>query len=81
MFLQSYQAEALGFPEDIHEANALLRLFLFEKTFYEIQYEIHNRPGWVDIPVAGALDLLDGQITLFLEKRNISISSGQPVKS
>ena len=71
VFLQSYQAEALGFPEDIDEANALLRLFLFEKTFYEIQYEIHNRPGWVDIPVAGALALLDGQITLFLEKRNI----------
>ncbi len=81
VFLQSYQAEARGFPEDIHEANALLRLFLFEKTFYEIQYEIHNRPGWVDIPVAGALALLDGQITLFLEKRNISISSQQPVKS
>ena len=64
-FLETYRAEASGFPESINEANALLRLFMFEKTFYEIRYEIYNRPGWVDIPVAGALALLDGKISLF----------------
>ena len=64
-FLETYRAQACGFPESILEANALLRLFMFEKTFYEIRYEIDNRPEWVEIPVAGALALLDGQITLF----------------
>jgi maltose alpha-D-glucosyltransferase/alpha-amylase len=64
-FLATYRAQARGFPESIHEANALLRLFMFEKAFYEIRYEIDNRPAWVEIPVAGALALLDGQITLF----------------
>jgi trehalose synthase-fused probable maltokinase len=64
-FLETYRAEASGFPESINEANALLRLFMFEKTSYEIRYEIYNRPEWVEIPVAGALALLDGKINLF----------------
>ena len=31
----------------------LLDLYLLEKAAYEVRYESANRPGWVDIPVAG----------------------------
>ena len=33
---------------------ALLDLFLLEKSAYEIRYEIANRPDWLLIPLAGA---------------------------
>ena len=35
-----------------------LGLFLIEKALYEISYEAANRPGWIGIPVAGALRLI-----------------------
>jgi trehalose synthase-fused probable maltokinase len=66
-FLDTYRAAANGFPRSIPEANALLRLFLFEKTFYEIRYELSNRPDWIEIPVLGALALLDGHLDSFAE--------------
>jgi hypothetical protein len=34
-------------------ADALLALFELEKLVYEVQYELQNRPDWVDIPLAG----------------------------
>jgi maltose alpha-D-glucosyltransferase/alpha-amylase len=36
-----------------------LDLFLIEKALYEICYEAANRPGWIGIPVAGALLLAE----------------------
>ena len=34
--------------------------FELEKVFYELAYELGNRPDWVGIPLTGALRLLDG---------------------
>ena len=31
----------------------LIELFEMEKAFYEIRYELDNRPDWVDIPLLG----------------------------
>ncbi|MEO6351885.1 MAG: phosphotransferase, partial [Burkholderiaceae bacterium] len=45
----------------------LLDLFLFEKAFYELRYELDNRPDWVHIPLRGLLDMAgatDGQNAL-----------------
>ena len=42
-------------PSDSAHTRALLRLFETEKAFYELMYELNNRPDWVWIPVAGAL--------------------------
>jgi maltose alpha-D-glucosyltransferase/alpha-amylase len=38
----------------------LMHLLLLQKAFYEIGYEMSNRPEWASIPVQGVLDLLDG---------------------
>jgi trehalose synthase len=39
----------------------LLNLFLLQKGFYEINYELSNRPDWVGIPIQGLLDLIEGR--------------------
>ncbi len=59
-FLEGYLAtggERL-LPEGREASEALLRNFLLEKAAYEVQYELNNRPGWVDIPLRGILDQL-----------------------
>ena len=61
-FMEAYKAAipgAAGYPKDPAHADALLRLFLFEKALYEVGYELANRPDWVGIPLGGVLELLD----------------------
>ena len=41
-------------PADPHRVDALLELFEMEKLFYEMSYELNNRPEWVWIPIGGA---------------------------
>jgi maltose alpha-D-glucosyltransferase/alpha-amylase len=36
----------------------LLELFILGKAFYEIRYELANRPTWLAIPLRGALRVL-----------------------
>ncbi|WP_448206339.1 malto-oligosyltrehalose trehalohydrolase [Azospirillum sp. sgz302134] len=47
-----------GYPGDPNIASQLLKLFLLEKAFYEIGYELANRPDWVAIPLAGVIGIL-----------------------
>ncbi|WP_207459899.1 4-alpha-glucanotransferase [Azospirillum sp. SYSU D00513] len=47
-----------GFPADPAAAARLLKLFLLEKSLYEVGYELANRPDWVGIPLAGVLAIL-----------------------
>lgn len=37
----------------------LLRLSLLAKALYEIDYEVNNRPDWIEIPARGVLNILD----------------------
>lgn len=65
-FVESYFAAAQGIsslPPDRKDAHKLLRFFLLEKALYEIAYERANRPDWIDIPLRGALDVLDPDAT------------------
>ena len=39
--------------------DVLLEAFVLDKAFYELAYELGNRPDWVDIPLDGVLRLLD----------------------
>jgi maltose alpha-D-glucosyltransferase/alpha-amylase len=43
------------------DADFILEAFLLEKVFYELKYELNNRPEWVGIPLAGIIDIIDKQ--------------------
>lgn len=60
-FLDAYET-AIG-NEPFLPSNPVLRaqlidLYELEKAFYELKYELSHRPEWVEIPMAGLLDLV-----------------------
>ena len=65
-FLRGYLHEERGaatdapqiLPSEGSHVRALLRLFETEKAFYELVYELNNRPNWVWIPMRGIAKLL-----------------------
>ena len=63
-FLDGYR-EHLGdcgvWPDSEEDGWRLLDLFLLEKAFYELGYELANRPQWLDIPLAGIVTLLNSR--------------------
>jgi maltose alpha-D-glucosyltransferase/alpha-amylase len=46
-------------PRSRDELQCLLDTYLLEKSLYEMDYEMNNRPGWIGIPIRGVLDLMD----------------------
>ncbi|HXF78174.1 MAG TPA: putative maltokinase, partial [Usitatibacter sp.] len=59
-FLQGYAKAAEGLaslPASGKDLHALLELFLVEKALYELRYEAANRPDWIEIPLAGLLEI------------------------
>ena len=59
-FLRAYRRAAGGapfLPAGREAFAALLDLFLLDKAFYELIYELNNRPDWVRIPLRGILAL------------------------
>ena len=42
---------------------ALLALFETEKVFYELAYELNNRPAWIGIPLRGIARLTTGEMS------------------
>ena len=59
-FLDEYQQEMAGAGE-LPSGGAysrLLKACLLRKAFYELSYEINNRPDWCHVPLAGILELL-----------------------
>jgi maltose alpha-D-glucosyltransferase/alpha-amylase len=60
-FWDSYRETLAGvdiWPSDDAKAQELLKLFQLEKAFYEIEYEVTNRPTWAHIPLEGTLRIL-----------------------
>jgi maltose alpha-D-glucosyltransferase/alpha-amylase len=58
-FLKEYQATAgpVPFlPAEPELFDALLRFFMLDKAFYELTYELNNRPDWVAIPLQAIAD-------------------------
>jgi maltose alpha-D-glucosyltransferase/alpha-amylase len=45
-------------PADPTEARNLLDFFLLEKAFYEMEYELMNRPAWLHVPLDGTWRIL-----------------------
>jgi trehalose synthase-fused probable maltokinase len=60
-FLDGYLAtvDPILLPPDRKSIERLLTVFELEKAVYELRYELHNRPDWVSIPVAGILRMLE----------------------
>ena len=57
-FIGAYFATAAGAPFlPAAETDFILGVFLLEKVFYELNYELNNRPDWVHIPLAGIIDI------------------------
>ena len=60
-FLVGYRAAVRtcpAYPQDPQAAASLLQLFELEKAFYELRYELDNRPDWVHVPLGGLTALL-----------------------
>ncbi len=59
VFVEAYReaAETSGLYAASEDLQGLLELFLMGKAFYELRYELANRPGWVHIPLSGILDI------------------------
>jgi len=60
VFLQAYEIHVRdsGIYSDWRQARDLLELFVLEKSFYELRYELNNRPSWLPVPLKGILDLI-----------------------
>jgi maltose alpha-D-glucosyltransferase/alpha-amylase len=61
-FLRGYLPEGREHPRFLPQARArldiLLELFEMEKVFYELAYELNNRPAWAWIPLRGVARML-----------------------
>jgi maltose alpha-D-glucosyltransferase/alpha-amylase len=60
-YWESYRAALADdrlWPQDDDKSRQLLDFFLLEKAFYEIEYELTNRPDWVGIPLEATLRIL-----------------------
>ncbi len=59
-FLKAYR-EVAGHsaivPSDRGDFQSLLAAYVLDKAFYELVYELNNRPAWVKIPLHGILSL------------------------
>ncbi len=61
-FLAGYHDAIRGcvaYPADAGHARGLIELFMLERAFYELRYELHYRPDWVGIPLKGILTLVN----------------------
>jgi maltose alpha-D-glucosyltransferase/alpha-amylase len=60
-FMSGYEEAVAGcasYPRNHAHARNLIDLFAIEKAFYELRYELDNRPGWIGVPLGGLLELL-----------------------
>jgi maltose alpha-D-glucosyltransferase/alpha-amylase len=60
-FLRGYDEAVAGssfIPSGDEDRAILLDVLLLRKAFYELDYELNNRPDWVAIPLQGIVSLL-----------------------
>ncbi len=48
-------------PENRALTERALNLFVLDKALYEIEYEINNRPDWVEIPISGIMRIMEAR--------------------
>lgn len=60
VYLEAYlgaAGSASFIPSAREDIGMLLDFYMTEKCIYEVGYEIHNRPDWLEIPLRGLLDI------------------------
>lgn len=61
VYLDSYMNAARKYdqlvPENDVDMKSILDAYLINKAMYEVEYELQNRPDWIDIPLKGLLML------------------------
>jgi maltose alpha-D-glucosyltransferase/alpha-amylase len=63
-FIRAYMDKVKGtglIPENEEDIKILLDVFLLSKAFYELNYELNNRPDWVMIPLKGILSIHENE--------------------
>ena len=63
VFMSAYcerAEDAVFLPNDPADVKKLVDLFLLEKAFYELRYEINNRPAWIGLPLQAIDVLMEG---------------------
>lgn len=61
VFVKAYLKNAEGadfLPPSREESRCLLDAYQLEKSLYELDYEMNNRPAWIEIPIRGVQDLI-----------------------
>jgi maltokinase len=61
-FLAGYRSRVQGtrlIPDEIEAQEHLIAAFELEKVLYELEYELHHRPDWMSVPLAGIGRLLE----------------------
>jgi maltose alpha-D-glucosyltransferase/alpha-amylase len=60
-FMDAYLKAAAGhsfIPSKKSDLKIMLQTYLIEKSIYELNYELNNRPGWVIIPMKGIKEVI-----------------------
>lgn len=60
-FMHAYLEKARGanfIPASEEDLDILLQTFLLQKSIYELNYELNNRPAWVMVPLRGINSIL-----------------------
>ena len=69
VFVGAYFETAAGAPFlPAADADLILDIFLLEKAFYELKYELNNRPDWIHIPLSDIVDIIGKKKTSKGEK-------------
>jgi maltose alpha-D-glucosyltransferase/alpha-amylase len=64
-FMRAYLDKVKGtglVPDNSEDVKILLDVFLLSKAFYELNYELNNRPDWVMIPLKGILSIHENEM-------------------
>jgi trehalose synthase-fused probable maltokinase len=64
LFLEGYfeHVDSSLVPPGRDARERMIAVFELEKAVYELRYELNNRPGWLGIPVAGVLRILESPL-------------------
>jgi len=72
-FLAGYREALAGssvLPGRAEVWDVLLDAFLLDKAFYELYYEMNNRPDWIRVPLAGILAIAERQSPAEMRENN-----------